>query len=212
MTGPRRLVLLRHGRTDWNASHRIQGQQDSQLDDVGLAQARTVAPAVAAMSPSLLWSSDLARAHRTAEEVAAATGLPLRTDARLREFSLGEYERLTHDELRAQDPAGFERFRRGAWEGIPGAEHPREVAERMVAVLTELAGAMDDGATGVAVSHGAAIRTGLVAFLGWPLETARTLRGMGNCGRVVLEQRDGGDWALTSYNLPPDFTSPTAVG
>ncbi|WP_141006862.1 histidine phosphatase family protein [Nocardioides humi] len=44
MSAPRRLVLLRHGRTAWNAEQRVQGQTDVQLDDTGLAQARAVAP------------------------------------------------------------------------------------------------------------------------------------------------------------------------
>lgn len=199
----RRLVLLRHGRTDWNATTRIQGQSDSDLDEVGLAQAAAVAPAIAALEPAVLWSSDLRRAALTADAVAAAAGLRATYDERLREFHLGEAQGLTHDEFAADDPLGFALFRTGDWTEIHGAEHPKAVAERMVAALTDLVGALEPGRTAVAVSHGAAIRTGLVAFLGWPLEVARDLRGLDNCGRAELVETRDGSWSLSSYNVAP---------
>ncbi|KRB77323.1 hypothetical protein ASE01_11360 [Nocardioides sp. Root190] len=198
---PRRIVLVRHGRTAWNAAHRIQGQLDTELDEVGIEQARAVAPLVAALGPVSVWSSDLARARVTAEEIAKEAGLVPSYDERLREYSLGEFQGLTHAELEARDPDGFARFRTGAWDGIPGAESPLVVAERFSAVLGDLASALEPGECGVAVSHGAATRTGLVHFLGWPLEHARSLRALGNCGRVLLEQRSSGEWALASYNV-----------
>lgn len=197
----RRIVLLRHGRTAWNASAKIQGQLDTELDEVGLEQARAVAPLVAAAGPALIWSSDLVRARLTAETVAKEAGLEVHLDERLREFRLGDFQGRTHAELAAADPAAFERFRLGEWEDIPGAETPAEVAERYVEALIDLSAALAPGETGVVVSHGAATRSGLVRFLGWPLEVARDLRGLGNCGRVVIEERAAGAWALASYNI-----------
>jgi len=201
-TGPaRRIVVLRHGRTAWNAERRIQGQLDVELDAVGVEQAQAVAPVIAALEPTLVWSSDLARARLTAETVAKEAGLEPSYDHRLREFRLGAYQGLTHAELRERDAAGFERFQRGEWDGIPGAESPTEVAARFAAAIGDLAAALSPGETGVAVSHGAATRSGVVAFLGWPLELAHDLRALGNCARVVLEERSTGEWALAGYNL-----------
>ncbi|MDQ6522491.1 histidine phosphatase family protein [Nocardioides sp. LHD-245] len=197
----RRIVLLRHGRTAWNAERRIQGQLDVELDAVGVEQAQAVAPLVAALDPVLVWSSDLARARLTAETVAKEAGLEPSYDERLREFRLGDYQGLTHAELDARDPAAFARFQRGEWDDIPGAETTREVADRFAAAVTDLAAALGPGETGVAVSHGAATRSGLVAFLGWPAELAHDLRALGNCARVVLEQRSTGTWAIAAYNL-----------
>ncbi|MBM7519682.1 histidine phosphatase family protein [Nocardioides nitrophenolicus] len=199
MTG-RRLVLVRHGQTAWNAERRIQGQLDVELDATGRAQAEAVAPVIAALEPTLIWSSDLARARQTADTIAKEAGLVPTYDERLREFRLGDYQGLTHAELDARDPAAFARFQRGDWDAIPGAETPREVAARYAAAVTDLATALAPGETGVAVSHGAATRSGLVTFLGWPFELARDLRALGNCARVVLEQRTTGRWALASYN------------
>ncbi|MBM9460360.1 histidine phosphatase family protein [Nocardioides sp. zg-536] len=197
----RRLVLVRHGRTSWNALPRIQGQQDSPLDDVGQAQARAVAPLVAELKPVLLWTSDLSRARHTAEAIAEVTGLTPVRDPRLREFGLGSYEGLTHTELAERDPEGFQRFLRGEWDGIPGAEAPADVARRHAHALRDLAAALAPGETGVAVSHGSATRAGLVSFLGWPLQVARDLVPLGNCARVLLVEREDGGWSLASYNL-----------
>lgn len=197
----RRLVLLRHGETDWNAARRIQGQLNSELNETGVAQAAAVAPKIAALQPSALWTSDLHRARRTAEIVGEACGLTPVLDERLREYALGSLEGLTHDEYFAQDPDGFAVFRAAEWGAIAEIESPDEVAKRFVAALNDLAEAIGPGGVGVAVAHGAAIRTGLVAWLGWPIEVSRDFRALGNCAWVELEERATGGWALGAYNL-----------
>jgi len=197
----RRLVLLRHGQTAWNAARRVQGQIDAELDDTGLAQAAATAPSIADLQPSLLWSSDLVRARDTAAYVAKATGLEASYDERLRETHLGERQGLTHAEYAAADPEGFVLFRQGVYDAVPGAEETAAVRARMVAVLTELRGALAEGETGVAVSHGAAIRVAVGGLLGWSDEQYRSLRGLDNCGWVVLlEHPDSGSLVLEAYN------------
>ena len=81
-----RIILWRHGRTDWNVIDRFQGQADIPLDDVGSAQALRAAEVLAAYRPSRLYSSDLSRCYQTAEMLAQRTGLDITTDKRLREF------------------------------------------------------------------------------------------------------------------------------
>jgi probable phosphoglycerate mutase len=201
VSGPRRLVLLRHGRTAWNHALRVQGQIDVGLDDTGHAQAAGVAPAVAAMTPALLWTSDLARARETAVPVEAATGLTAVPDARLREFSLGEREGLTHEEYVAAAPAEFERFQQGHYDDVPGAETTAAVASRMAAALADLLAALSPGETGVAVTHGGAARIALGAVLGWGEDQFRTLRGLRNCAWAELvEHPAGGPLRLEAYN------------
>ena len=198
---PRTLVLLRHGRTAWNHALRVQGQLDVELDDVGREQALGAARVLAEVAPSVLWSSDLVRARVTADALAEATGLAPSYDARLREFHLGERQGLTHAEYAELDPAGFAQFRTGRYDAAPGAESVPAVRARMVAVLGELLDALGPGETGVAVSHGAAVRVATGAMLGWPEEQFHTLRGLDNCGWVVLEQHpDAGTLRLGAYN------------
>ncbi len=198
---PRTLVLLRHGRTEWNHARRVQGHIDVSLDEEGLAQAKRAAEAIADLAPSLLWCSDLARARETASAVAAATGLEPTDDARLREFSLGEREGLTHDEYAAAAPEEFALFRQGYYDSAPGAEQTASVRTRMTAVLGDLLAALAPGETGVAVSHGAAVRVATGAMLDWPAEQFHTLRGLDNCGWVVLEEHpEAGLLRLGAYN------------
>lgn len=218
----RRLVLLRHGRTAWNHEGRVQGQQDVSLDDTGRAQAAAVAPVLAALSPRRLWCSDLARTRETAQSLIAATGLDATYDVRLREFSFGERERLTHAEFNAVDAAGFAALQRGDYDAVAGAEPSAEVRTRMLGALRDLLGELAPGETGVAVSHGGAIRVATAAILGWPADQVRSLRGLDNCGWVVLEVDEApttaagpGSARLAAYNrcVPdPDCRIEPGVG
>jgi broad specificity phosphatase PhoE len=195
------IVLVRHGRTDWNAVHRIQGQSDSQLDELGHAQAAAVAPALAALRPTVLWSSDSDRTRDTTSYVAAACHLTPVFDARLREYSFGDREGLYHHELAAADPAGYRSFMALDWDHVEGAETRAAVAARMTAALAEVAAQLPDDGVGLVVSHGAAIRTAIGELLGWPAEQALSLRGMDNCGYAIIRRPvPDAPWRLHAYN------------
>jgi len=199
--GSRRLLLLRHGRTAWNAARRVQGQLEAELDDTGHRQAAAAAGAVARLSPATLWSSDSVRARQTAAYVAKETGLDPSYDARLREYFLAERQGLTHDEYAAVAPEEFARFRSGDFDVVPGGETAAEVASRMVAALHELLGSIAPGELAVAVSHGAAIRDAVPALLGWPVTERAVLHGLDNCGWVELDQVEpGAPLRLLAYN------------
>jgi probable phosphoglycerate mutase len=197
----RTLVLLRHGRTAWNHEGRVQGQLDVGLDEVGHAQAARTAPVIAALQPSVVWCSDLRRTRETVAPLATATGLEPTYDARLREFFFGEREGLSHAEFAEADPAGFAALRSGDYDAVTGAEPTVEVRARMREVLHELLAVLAPGQTGVAVSHGAAVRVATAALAGWPEPQFHTLRGLDNCGWVVLvEDREQGELRLAAYN------------
>lgn len=195
----RRLVLLRHGVTAWNIGRRFQGQADTALTETGVLQAKAAADALAAYSPCGVWSSDLTRARVTAGYVADAAGVEVVLDARLREVHVGVFEGLTHDEAVA-------RHGMGPWDyGAHGGESDAETGERMVAAMTEVAAGLDEGQTAVLVSHGAAMRSGMLRFLGWPLEQVATLGPLANCGWIELVDEPatwftGASWRLAAYN------------
>lgn len=194
----RRLVLLRHGRTAWNAARRIQGQLEVEIDEVGHQQAATVAPLIAEMRPAALWSSDSARARQTTAYLAKETGLDPEYDVRLREYYLGQREGLTHDDYVAVAPEEFAEFRAGNFD-VAGGETAEEVATRMVEALRELLAAIRPGELAVAVSHGAAIREAVPVLLGWPRTEGAALHGLDNCGWVELDQV-GDSMRLRAYN------------
>jgi probable phosphoglycerate mutase len=197
---PRRLILLRHGRTAWNHALRVQGQADVELDDAGHAQAAAVASEMAALHPTVLWSSDLARARQTAAYVAKETGLEPTYDARLREFGLGERQGLTHLEYAEAAPEEFAEFRRGDFDAVAGGERTAEVRDRMVAAAQDLLASIAPGEVAVAVSHGAAIRVAVAALLGWPDDALHSLHGLANCGWVELGRREDDRLRMTAYN------------
>jgi broad specificity phosphatase PhoE len=213
----RRLVVLRHGRTSWNAEGRAQGQSDVELDAAGHAEAALAAPWVARYAPVALWSSDLARARQTAAYVAKETGLDPVYDERLREFSLGERTGLTNEEFAERFPAQAEALRAGRWDPVPGMETSGELAARVSASLVSLAESIDPGETAVVVAHGGAIKVGVSGLLGWSPEIAQALRHPVNCGWAVLEHEtlgSGARWRLAAWNLSapdPDFTSAAGV-
>ncbi|SFB71227.1 probable phosphoglycerate mutase [Nocardioides terrae] len=194
----RRLILLRHGVTEWNQDRRFQGHEDVPLAPRGRQQAAAAAAHLAALRPSLLWASDLSRARETAGYVAAETGLVPVLDDRLREIDVGDYQGLTHDEAR-------ERFGPGPWDYADhGGESNADLAARVCAPVEEAAAALADGATGILAFHGHAIRMATIGFLGWPLEVVSTLGALDNCAWVELTDVPAGSsksaWRLVAYN------------
>jgi broad specificity phosphatase PhoE len=177
----RRLVMWRHGETDYNASGRMQGHLDSALTDVGRNQARFAVPALARFSPDIVVASDLRRATDTATTFTEATGVPLRVDKRLRETNLGIWQ---------TDPT---------WTP-PGGEARVEVANRASEVVAELDESTED--TAVLCAHGGLI-TALTGYLmELPVSTWAKLGGIGNCHWTVLARRhtSGLAWRLMVYN------------
>ena len=197
-----RLVLWRHGRTEWNVTGRFQGQADVPLDDVGREQAAVAARIVAGFGPVSIFSSDLARTYQTAEPLAALTGLEIQTDKRLREIHVGSWEGLLGDEIRAQDTELAERVWRG--EDVrrsPTGESPQEVADRVAEALGEIAETAEDGTTIAVVTHGLAGRVGACRFVGLPVELWRLFGGLANCAWISLDRhRSGAYWRIETYN------------
>ena len=198
----RRLIVLRHGRTAWNAVNRAQGHADVELDGLGHAQAAAVSPYLASLDPVALWTSDLARARQTCGYLEQETGLEATRDARLREFDVGPRQGLTLAEFAEKYPDEYDSWVRG--DGavrVPGAETDADVAARLVPAMHDCLAQLAAGETGVVVTHGACLKVGVVGMLGWPDEVARTLRGIDNCAWVTLEELTyGGRLRMSGYN------------
>jgi len=216
----RRLILLRHGRTAWNAERRGQGHTDVPLDETGHVQAKSAARQVAAYEPSRLWSSDLARASETAAYVAEVTGLTPRLDARLREYDVGARTGLTMAEYAAAFPDEYAAFRAGHFAAVTGGETSDDVLARFRAAMADIVAELGPGETAVVVAHGGALKVAVRDLLGWPPEAEKTFSGLDNCGWAVLvadEDHPSGRprWRMSSYNVTaqdPDFASDPGVG
>jgi glucosyl-3-phosphoglycerate phosphatase len=196
----RRIVMWRHGRTDWNASGRFQGQIDIDLDDVGREQALESARRLAALQPELLVSSDLRRTQDTIAVLAGITGTDVILDQRLRETFAGEWQGCTGAEIAARWPEEYKAWRAGdPLLRVGGGETRQEVAERMAAAVRDVAAKLSDDGLAVLTTHGGAARLGIAALIGMPLERFTNIGGLSNASWSMLRDTDQG-WVLVEHN------------
>jgi alpha-ribazole phosphatase len=186
------LLLARHGETDWNREGRWQGHTDTPLNELGRAQARALAEALQRERIDAVYTSDLSRSQETAEIVAAARGLEVHTDPRLREIHFGRWEGLTTPEIRARFPDEAERwFSDDGRNSFGGGETYVAMGERVVSALSEVAAAHPNGNV-LVILHGGPIR-GLLAHAGGITygEQRRLRAHLANCDVIRVAVRDG---------------------
>lgn len=160
----RRILLVRHGETAWNALGKLQGHTDTTLNDTGRSQARAVGAALQDAGITAIWTSDLSRARETGQIVASILGLPTPVvDPELRERRVGVLEGLTHHECETQHPEAWKE-----WLSLtgnpPGGEPRAEAAARIGRALGRIAAT--GGGPALVVSHGGAMRLWLMSLLG----------------------------------------------
>lgn len=207
----RRLVMLRHGQTDYNLGSRMQGQLDTDLSDLGRAQAVAAAEVLGKLQPLLIVSSDLRRAYDTATRLGERTGQQVRVDPRLRETHLGDWQGLTHTQIDAEAPGARLAWRENAEWAPHGGESRIDVAARSVPLVTELVSAEPEwgGPTQadrpvVLVAHGGLIAALSAALLRLPVSNWPALGGMGNASWVQLSGHSdaaGSDFGAIRWRL-----------
>lgn len=149
-----RLIAIRHGETAWNVDTRIQGHLDIPLNDTGLWQAEQAGKALAGEAVAAIYTSDLLRAHATAQAVARTTGAPLVNEPGLRERRFGHFEGRTFAEIEAELPDEAWRWRkRDPLYAPAGGESLTALRERVEHTVTALA-ARHVGEQVVLVAHG----------------------------------------------------------
>lgn len=186
MSEATRVLLVRHGQSTWNAEGRWQGQADPPLSEVGERQAEEAAGRVD--RPDAIWSSDLARARRTAETIGTRHDVEVRTDPRLRERHGGLWQGRTRAEIEAEWP-GF----LGTGERPDGYETDAQVTARVLDALADVA-REHGGETVFVATHGGVVR----AMERLLRDTARVqgadlVPNLG--GRELVADGDGG-WVL----------------
>jgi probable phosphoglycerate mutase len=192
-----RVLLLRHGETEWSANGKHTSVTDVPLTDRGCALARETGELgrllLRGRSPALVVTSPRTRARVTAELVGLA---PDRVDERLVEWDYGEYEGRTTAEIREQRPGWT------IWaDGAPGGETPEQVGARADAVLAGVTDALDSGDV-VLVGHGHFSRVLLVRWIGLPVAMGAHVL-MDAAAWAVLGHEHGDVRALEQVNLAP---------
>ncbi len=144
---PTRMLLVRHGQSEWNADGRWQGQADPPLTDLGRLQAREAARALGTVDA--VWASDLQRAVETATVIAGDLGVgPVVLDPDLREREAGEFSGLTRPEIAARFPGFLDDGRRP-----PGWEPDEALVGRALRALRRIAAEVPGGEV-LVVTHG----------------------------------------------------------
>ena len=199
---PIRIVLWRHGQTDWNVENRFQGHSDIPLNKVGHYQASEAAKVLAALRPDRIISSDLIRAQETAAALAALTDIKVEINPNLRETDGGLWEGKLASENRATHGELFANWYEGGDEpaGVTG-ERRSDVAKRAVAVIekemTNFSGTI------VFVTHGGTVRSVLGSILKLPIAQWGVIGGLSNACWSILEltkHHTGSRWYLAEHN------------
>lgn len=134
-----RLILIRHGETDWNADGRYQGQADPPLNARGWEQARQLAGELENEDLGVLYSSPLLRAAQTAEVIATRLGIPLKLDGRLVEIHQGDWQTRLRSEIQELYPEVFHKWETAPWDvSPPGGERLVQVQTRVNQVIDEI--------------------------------------------------------------------------
>ncbi|QAY66148.1 histidine phosphatase family protein [Paenibacillus protaetiae] len=180
------IGFVRHGKTDWNALGKIQGQTDIPLNDEGIAQAELLAARLSDEWDAVI-SSDLQRACQTAAIIAGRTGIPLlKPDARLRERHYGLVEGTTEEERLARWGADWR------MQNI-GKEPDESVRNRGLSFLEDYAAA-NPGTRLLIVSHGSFLSEIFKALCS-QIEDVH----LGNLSYSIFEQESGA-WKPLLYN------------
>lgn len=161
-----RLLLTRHGQTDWNIARRYQGQSDTPLNEKGIRQAAQLAKRLSTETIHAIYSSDLSRAMNTAKAIAAFHSLHVQPDSRLRELSFGDWEGMTYEEMSAHSPELFDAWMKDALTvSTPNGETHQQLAERVQAAFNDIKAKHKDE-TILIVGHSGSMQTLLSLTLG----------------------------------------------
>ncbi len=199
---PIRIVLWRHGQTDWNVENRFQGHSDIPLNKVGQYQVSEAAKVLAALRPNRIISSDLIRAQATAAALAQLTDIKVEINSGMRETYGGLWEGKLASENRASHGELFASWYEGGDEpaGVTG-ERRSDVAKRAVAVIEKETA--NFSGTIVFVTHGGTVRSVLGSIFNLPISQWGVIGGLSNACWSVLEltkHHTGSKWYLAEHN------------
>lgn len=192
-----KLIIVRHGETQWNVENREMGQLDAELTPRGLAQAEQLAARLQRVGFARVYSSDLGRAARTAEIIAKTSGVDVSLDIDLRERHMGIFQGLTPLEMRQRFPFERQRFEEEPDYPIPGGESGPQRSARTIPAITGIA-ERHPGETTVIVTHSGVLRGFFEYVLAMSSGQGWRFR-RDNASYNAFEFEDG-KWTLVTWN------------
>lgn len=180
-----RLLLVRHGETEWNEAGRCQGCSDVDLGATGLKQAEKLRERLAEESITAIYSSDLRRALHTARIIASPHGIEVVPREELREVDFGEFEGLTFEEIKRRYPQVDWWDIQNPDQCFPKGESVSQLMARVSQFVAELRECYSEG-TKLIVAHGGPLRALLCLLLGFRLEHWWSIR-LDNASLSIVE-------------------------
>jgi broad specificity phosphatase PhoE len=194
-----RILLIRHGETDWNATLKYQGHNTTPLNQQGREQAERVGKRLAAYPVAAIYTSDIVRAAETAQIIGEYVGMQPIVAAKMREIDVGKWEGLTPDDLYRQYPEHMAEFDRDPANTVRlGGESYAQVQVRALEGLAEISAAHAQDDVVVVVSHGGTIRAMICDIIG--LELRHFGRLWLDNGSISEIRTHHGKWRLVRMN------------
>lgn len=205
-----RLHIVRHGQTDWNAQRRIQGQLDSQLDEVGQQQAIERGHDFVDMDLTAVYSSSSLRTRQTTELILGDRHDMVTFRDDLREVRLGVWQGLYWADVEKEHPEMVKAHDNASQDfNVEGAERSAEVQERGITAIESIIEAHKHSEPSdniLIVSHGAIMRTILAYYLAIPLSELINLPPLPNCAHCIIDVNADKRQVLTIASAPIDET------
>ena len=204
--------LVRHGNTQWNLENRIQGHTDVPLCELGRSRVRTLATELSKTSFSAVYSSDLSRTVETAQIIVNGSGVAVQTNPDLREFSYGDWEGLTLDEVQARDASGYaQRFNQSDVDfAAPGGESAIQLLSRVRRFYRSTSDRHGPDEDVLVTAHGGSIRALALCLLGLPEELFWRFRV--DCASLSVIRRYSTGGVLELWNYIPQTDSDSMAG
>jgi broad specificity phosphatase PhoE len=193
-----RVLIVRHGETDYNAQHRWQGHLDIPLNSAGLAQAESAAAYLVKEPVDAIFASDLSRAFATAEAIAKPKQMKVIPEPRLREIHIGKFQGLTRTEMSEHFPEELLRWNADDGFAPPEGESRLQLQVRAYAAWQDITN-RENMSSVMLVSHGGTLRMLLRKLL--PAEDIDNLR-FGNTSFSILERQNSA-WKGLKLNITP---------
>ena len=194
-----RIILVRHGQTEWNRVERFRGRADVPLNETGLAQAEATGKRVASeWQPVAVYTSPLSRSVKTAESIAKHYDLKVQIHPGLADIDYGEWQGLSPEEAGQRWPEEIDAWYNHPHQArIPGGETLSDLRARLMQTVNELA-ARHAGETIVLVGHTVINRIILLGILG--LGNDRFWRIKQDTCAINVFEAEAGDFVLVSLN------------
>ncbi|MED5016752.1 histidine phosphatase family protein [Paenibacillus chibensis] len=164
------IYLVRHGETEWNVDHRMQGHQDSPLTELGVKQAEWLGESLRNEPIDIVYSSSSRRAYRTAEIIKGDREIDIHTLDEFKEINLGIWEGKTQAEVKANDPEQFHYFWNDPAEyKVQGSETFEDVFNRVMNGLNQII-QNNEGRSILLVTHTVVVKLIMSYFEGRPMK------------------------------------------